>query len=94
MGRRADSLFRAIVIVSVTMWGIFVFGNAGPDWLLRLFYIPISLPLFYPLLFCGGRHGCDGGLWYWPTIFVLGVLMWWAFIEGARYYWRRRGRAV
>jgi len=91
MRGRWASLLWAIVIVSVAVGGTILFNYTGPDWLSRRFMMAIGLPMMIPLISCGGFHGCDPGLWYWPTVFVLAVLMWWFLIEAARYLWRRRG---
>jgi len=89
MPGRWTSLYWAIAVVSVATCGMFVFSYTGPSWLARLFTMPIAWPLILNLALCGGFHGCGEGAWFWSTTFVIGVMMWWCFIQGARYFWRR-----
>lgn len=90
MRGRLATLFLAVVVVTVVVCVVVVSSYTGPAWLARMSVVPIGWALMLPLAFCGGPHGCDLGLWYWPTAFVLAVLMWWLFIEVARYWWQRR----
>jgi hypothetical protein len=92
MRARLGSLLWAIVVVTLTVCVVVVSSYTGPAWLARVSVVPIGWALMLPLVFCGGLHGCDLGPWYWPTAFVLAVLMWWLFVEAVRYLWRRRRR--
>jgi hypothetical protein len=86
---RGTSVLLAAIIVGVAM--------AGAWWLqyYRQFPWVVFFGVFFPaqwivVMAAGGPHEVSGETWVDVATFLLAILMWYALIEGARFWWQHR----